>query len=702
MKRSLLAVGKMTSLRGTAKLVCVFVFLSGIVTPLVLLYLVSASPEFGVGGERWGGGILSRGAHERRPLDYVDSRGIEELRFQIRELEEIRASVRNELRVMDQSRLKLSREVDTLKETLSYVKRELGGTKMELQDAKGKLSRASREANRVLEMPQQTTSSPAPIVILSMQKKLAHLAEVPSTISLPSEEQYSKCTYPLCFDFSQCPLTQPFHVFVYNHHFKDLFNLKYPAMVESFVSSLQQKHSLTSDPSRACVFVAIVGPLAPPRPTSDEIKQKLRSLSHWDRDGVNHVLIDLSEGGQTSSVLNNVATGRAVVVQSHIAAGRTFRRGFDILSSPLTFMDSAEPFWKDLPPHVPPLRTYLLYFEGKQVVTQGTSMVSLISVSELNSLRDALVSNGAKVVIETECSGGEGGDGVSEGEWALCGTERSRFSACSQSTFSLSIGSGGEMGSATYTRLVESLRCGAVPIIFGISVLPFDDVIDWSEVAVHLPPGRFGDVHYIVRSMEPDTILQYRRQGRFVWETYFRSPGQILDSILAIVRYKSLHPPPSALEYTGRQLATIPGDLPTFISPSFQHNFSIYTHDFWNTPPGPFHMYPLTPIKPGPVSGTKYANMDKAAILHLPLHIVQAGGITGPHFESYLLGDTPEEQFTVVMLTYRRNEVLLEAIMRLKELSFLAKVVVVWNTEEDPPTGMEWPSIGVPVEVSPE
>ena len=41
MKRSLLAVGKMVSLRGTAKLVCLFVFLSGIVTPLVLLYLDS-------------------------------------------------------------------------------------------------------------------------------------------------------------------------------------------------------------------------------------------------------------------------------------------------------------------------------------------------------------------------------------------------------------------------------------------------------------------------------------------------------------------------------------------------------------------------------------------------------------------------------------------------------------------------------------
>ena len=700
MKRSLFAVGKMTSLSGTAKLVCVFMFLSGIVTPLVLLYLVSTSPEFGVGGERWGGGILSRGGHERRTLDYVDSRGVEELRFQIRELEEIRASVRNELRLMDQSRLKLSREVDTLKETLSYVKRELGGTKMELQDAKGKLSRASREANRVLEMPQQTTSSPAPVVILSMQNKLPNLADVPSAVSLPSEEQYSKCTYPLCFDFSKCPLTQPFHVFVYNQHFRDLFNLKYPAMVDSFVSSLQQKHSLTSDPSRACVFVAIVGPLALPLPTADEIKQKLHSLSHWGKDGVNHVLINLSGSGQTSSVLNNVATGRAVVVQNHLATGRVFRREFDILSPPMTCMDLVEPFWKGLPPHVPPLRTYLLYFEGRQVVTQGTSMVSLISVSELNSLRDALVSNGAKVVIETECPGGEDDNGAVEGEWALCGTEQSRFSACSQSTFSLSIGNGGELGGVTYTRLVESLRCGAVPIIFGVKVLPFDDVIDWSETAILLPPGRFGDIHYIVRSMDPDTILQYRRQGRYIWETYFRSPGQILDSIIAIVRYKSLHPPPPPQEYTGRQLATIPGDLFTFTSPTYQHNFSIYTHDFWNTPPGPFNMYPLTPVKPGPVSGTKYTNLDKASILHLPLHIVQAGGITGPHFESYLLGDTPEEQFTVVMLTYRRNEVLLEAVMRLKELSFLAKVVVVWNTEEDPPTDMEWPSIGVPVEVS--
>ena len=100
-----------------------------------------------------------------------------------------------------------------------------------------KLSWVSREASRMLEIPQQTTSSLAPIMILPVHRKLTNLTDVPSALSVPSEEQYSKCTYPHCFDFSMCPLTQqPFQVFVYNHHYRVLFNLMYPAMVGSFVT----------------------------------------------------------------------------------------------------------------------------------------------------------------------------------------------------------------------------------------------------------------------------------------------------------------------------------------------------------------------------------------------------------------------------------------------------------------------------------
>jgi len=99
-------------------------------------------------------------------------------------------------------------------------------------------------------MPRLTTSSPAPIVILPVKQKLFNLADTPSVSSLSYEDQYGKCTYLLCFDFSKCPLTQPFFVFVYNNqHFQNLFNLKYP-VVDCFVSSLQHKHALTSDASK--------------------------------------------------------------------------------------------------------------------------------------------------------------------------------------------------------------------------------------------------------------------------------------------------------------------------------------------------------------------------------------------------------------------------------------------------------------------
>jgi len=72
------------------------------------------------------------------------------------------------------------------------LRKELGVKRMELQDAKGKLSRASRESGRVFKMPRLTTSSPAPIVILPVKQKLPNHADIPSASSLSYEDQYGK------------------------------------------------------------------------------------------------------------------------------------------------------------------------------------------------------------------------------------------------------------------------------------------------------------------------------------------------------------------------------------------------------------------------------------------------------------------------------------------------------------------------------
>ena len=540
--------------------------------------------------------------------------------------------------------------------------------KVELVEAKGRLSRAILEASKKGGGGDvQKELNTAPIIILPSHSRLPNLETVQITPS--SEDRYSRCTFSLCFDFSRCPLTQPFRVYLYNQHMDGLVESE---ILADFVSSLESKNSITSDASKACIFILLFGPLETTTPelsSSSEVEKILRSLPHWN-NGINHVLIDQSK---SSKLLNNVSTGRAIVAHTHLSLKLVYRASFDILIPPITSV-SAEPVWKLLPLLLPPVRENLIYFQGKHFLSATVQRDALnipddglVSKADLESLRDALRGR-ESVFIDTDCSYSDSETETAillDGEWALCGTTSNRFTACSQCTFALVIGgSRNSHGSTTYSRLVEALRCGAIPVVFGISVLPLDSVIEWSRVAIVLPAGRFSDAHYVIRSMDTDTILQYRLRGRFLWETYFSSPLKILDSVTAIVRYHGGHPPPPMWEYEGRSLLSIPGESTTIPSPAFRQNFSTYTQDFWNSPPGPFYMFSLTPFKPVPVSGSQYVDMNQDKILGLPNHIVQGGGITGPVFESYLLGNHPEEQFTVVMLTYQRNDVLVQALNR--------------------------------------
>jgi len=77
-----------------------------------------------------------------------------------------------------------------------------------------------------------------------------------------------------------------------------------------------------------------------------------------------------------------------------------------------------------------------------------------------------------------------------------------------------------------------------------------------------------------------------------------------------------------------------------------------------------------------------------------------AGG-SGKEFSEALGGNSAKEQFTVVMLTYERETVLMTSLQRLFALPYLNKVIVVWNSPQSPSPDLKWPDIGVPVRVSP-
>lgn len=647
--------------------------------------------------------------HDRKPLDYPVQVNKEDLQYQVEELQQIAVSVRNELRDLEQHKTEVRKELETNRDTLNRVRVELVNTKSDLQESKVKLARTLREMKRVGQYENQALATKAPVVIINLPRE----ENRQNHPELESNKQDSPVEVPSaffdenCIDLSKCPLMQPFGIYVYNQHHPNLFALKYPTVVDDLLSSLEEKHSLVNDPNHACVFVVIVGPLKEDRELNSgpSLREKLVALPNWG-DGRNHLVIDLVYYNETLSAhLERAALGNSIRVKGYTSIKEAKR--CNLLLPPVTkFGKSNEQSWKGLPPFLPAIRQILLYFEGSisSEAHEAKSSQGWINPRLLKSFREAVATNSVdRVNIDVKCSGAKGDQSMNHyGEWLLCGTLQQRALNLSQSTFSLVIGShSGSTGPITFTRLVEALRYGAIPVILGIKSLPFSDVIDWKAAAVILPSSSLGELHYILKNIENDSVLRYRRQGRFLWETYFSSSSCIMDTIVAIIRQKTLHPPPAALDFEAKTtLVNVPGENRVLNSPRFQYNFTTYSDRFWNSPPGPFYMYPLTPFKPAPVSGSQYVNLDKKRLEFLPHHIISAGGITGPYFEDYLLGNVPEEQFTILMLTFERDKVLVEALERLKDLDHLAKVVVVWNNPNRPAEDMKWPNIGAPIDVS--
>lgn len=114
----------------------------------------------------------------------------------------------------------------------------------------------------------------------------------------------------------------------------------------------------------------------------------------------------------------------------------------------------------------------------------------------------------------------------------------------------------------------------------------------------------------------------------------------------------------------------------------------------WNDWLDPFYLYPQLPFDPALPSEAKFMGS------HTGFRPIGKGlGGAGKEFGESLGGNYPREQFTIVMLTYEREQVLMDSLGRLYGLPYLHKVVVVWNSPKPPLDDLRWPDIGVPVAV---
>lgn len=465
-------------------------------------------------------------------------------------------------------------------------------------------------------------------------------------------------------DLTVCPLNKEFTIFLHNFHFPNAFPLKNPDIVKELESSLKEKRSWAENQAQACITMILIESDS----SGDTMNQvgsthnMLKALPGWN-NGINHVVVDISNPLEASALLGNIDTGRAVLSsgyllphnQYHIYTPPIYSFPNDFSSMPTLFST--------------PEKSHLLYFAGRY---------SSMTTDQWTSKK-----NDERLNIVTKC----------QDDYSMCGSLQERLTSGSKSKFSLIYGS----STASYytsARLIEALRCGSVPVIIGTNRLPFDTIINWNRAAVILPSTAISpsDIISLLLSIPIETYMEYRRQGRFLVDMYFKNQLAVLNTIVAIVRYKFLHPPPPFSDFEAKVLYknNIQSKLPP--SPKFLNNFSIYTEDFWNSPPGPFYMYSVTPYTPSYVPPMYYrpADNDKWG----PARPMLKEG-----FRSSLHGNSREEGFTVVSMTYRRTQHLPDFIKNFKDCQFLAKIVIVWNNAEDIPDKFSLPDIGVPIEV---
>ncbi|XP_022918959.1 exostosin-3 [Onthophagus taurus] len=684
---------------------------------------------------------ITHGAHSHLdlPEDFGSVKDMD-LQARLEELLRIKGSVSSELRDMENKRQKLQSEIQMYTKNIELLKSELLHQQTELTRLKISVEQAQVAQREAL---QRNTPD------LALPKRLK-ADSLPSILPVLPRNIARNCRMYTCFDHSRCSITSGFPVYLYD---PDEFPVMHDGWdVDGFLKTtlkqvLGYNPHLTSNPKDACIYLVLVGEALK---DSDEFNDQrgsingppidskaLKRLPYWGGDGRNHVLLNLARRDLTSSlrdISSSIDTGRAIVVQSTFAY-TSFRYGFDLIASPILGPPGGD-VWQECPSIIPARRKYLISFQGeikdvKKTITNPPNEKYQFFIDDYKELDRFIIDHLKEIekgttndrfLFEFVCNPASD-DSINTGnlDWGLCGTDSSRKSVLKDSTFTLIFAPrSAELASTTLlqARTYEALRAGAVPVILGGDQikLAYDEVIQWKRICIFLPRARVTELHFLLRSIPESDIVAMRRQGRIVWERYLASVQSTVDTMIAILRERLNIPPlpvdtvpaVSVFNETFQPIQALInlesepeeslGPLePPYNSPSFRRNYSFLLtqgHEIWNDWGDPFRLYPTLPSDPILPSDAKFLGSGTG---FRPIGRGQGGA--GKEFSEALGGNNPREQFTILMLTYEREQVLLDSIARLRGLPYLNTVVVVWNSPKAPAQELRWPDIGVPVHV---
>ena len=110
--------------------------------------------------------------------------------------------------------------------------------------------------------------------------------------------------------------------------------------------------------------------------TTKPIITYLRSLSHWNRNGKNHLIIDTrafvnKTDLNLSDSIKNVQFGSAMISSPFFETSlleNRFREGYDLLMPTFRFQEKSANLWPYMPYMMPVRREFLFSFQGVKIM----------------------------------------------------------------------------------------------------------------------------------------------------------------------------------------------------------------------------------------------------------------------------------------------------------------------------------------------
>uniref|UniRef100_A0A5S6R374 Exostosin GT47 domain-containing protein n=1 Tax=Trichuris muris TaxID=70415 RepID=A0A5S6R374_TRIMR len=341
-----------------------------------------------------------------------------------------------------------------------------------------------------------------------------------------------------CFDYSRCQ-RRPLRVYIYPRMNSSGDVEPTSESYEKILQAIRDSKFYTEKPKEACLFVLPWDTLSRDNLSPfyvTNMRAKIKSIPQgmWN-NGVNHLIFNLYSGTWPNYDLADLGfdPGKAILAKASFST-RQYRRNYDIslalfhqilpLRGPRPTADndpSLAPSWVSAPSH------YLLVFKGKRYVF-GIGSETRNALYHLHNNRD--------VIMLTTCKHGKDWKRNQDERCAIDNAMYDRWTyeeLMQNSSFCL-VPRGRRLGSF---RFLEALEKGCIPVILSNDwVLPFSEVIDWSQATVRADERTLFQIPSTLRFMNPSTVDRMRLQARHLYRLYFASVDKIVDTVLQIIQ----------------------------------------------------------------------------------------------------------------------------------------------------------------------